>query len=361
MNRDNPNLKIGLIGCGKVAGEHHLPSLMRIPAARVIALADPEHPKMSSLSRKYHITKQYRTETELLADKEIEAVGILTDTPSHCDIAVAALKAGKHVFLEKPLALSRSECDRLVEACRSTGKTNMVCFNLRWHRLIEDARRFIRSGRLGDIKIIRSSYTHFRDGADAPDWHRKLCRGGGVTFNESVHHFDLWRFLLGQNIEEVHAFQTRSAHYEDETSVIGARLSGGTLGTIINTFKTSPTSELELLGVGGRLHINLYQFDGMKFFPHLVYPGSIIHRAKNVCQSISHLPRVIPALSKGGIFGETFYRAWSHFVQSALLNKQTTCTFEDGQQAVLTTLAAVKSFSDRSTVLVNQSNELPGC
>ncbi len=359
MNSKGPKLKIGLIGCGKVAREHHLPTLARISSAEVVAVADLCAARMNLPELRTPRIKKYRTAGELLADPLVEAVGVLTDTPSHYAIGLAALQAGKHVFMEKPLALSRQECDEFVDAGRTSGKKTMVCFNLRWHRLILQARKIISSGRLGSIKAIRSTYTHFRDGGDAPDWHRKLCFGGGVTFNESIHHIDLWRYLLKQEIKEVFAFHTSSAAYEDETSIVGARLSAGTLATVTNTFQTSPTSEIEILGAKGRLLVRLYQFDGLRFYSHDEYPGSLPVRIRGILQAFRQGADSLPALTRGGGFGETFYHAWNHFIDCVLSDKQPECSLDDGRQGVLVTLAAIQSFRTKQLVAVNGDNRLP--
>lgn len=359
MTTNNRNIKIGLIGCGKVAVEHHIPSLKRISRAEIVAVADIQPERLTCLTKDYSTTTKYATAAELIQDPRIEAIGVLTHTPSHHAISLAALYAGKHVFLEKPLALSRKECDQLVEAGRVSGKKTMICFNLRWHRLILQAKEILSSGRLGPIVAIRSVYTHFRDGIQAPDWHRKLCHGGGVTFNESVHHIDLWRYLLKQEIEEVFAFHAPSATYEDETSVINARLSGGTLATAINTFQTSPSNEIEIFGSNGRLVICLYRFDGIRFYSCSEYPGSLSTRIKGIPQTMKLLAGAFPAMKRGGGFGETFYHAWNHFIDSILSDKPSDCSFDDGRQAVLTSLAAIQSFRTNQLVAVDGDNQLP--
>ena len=352
-------LKIGLIGCGKVAAEHHLPSLKRLDRADVAALADIQPDRLERLAKEYAIAATYPTAEELLRDPDIEAVGILTHTPSHHQLGLAALRAGKHVFLEKPLALSRRECDELLEAGQAFRRKTMVCFNLRWHRLVLQAKEMLDSGRLGTVVAIRSVYTHFRDGNDAPDWHRKLCKGGGVTFNESVHHLDLWRHLLKQEIEEVFAFHAPSAKYEDETSIINARLSGGTLATAVNTFRTSPSSEIEIFGSRGRLVLSLYRFDGLRFYGHAEYPGSLSVRLREISRSLRQLSGIVPTARRGGGFGETFYHAWDHFLDAVRSGGEPQPSFADGRQAVLASLAAIESFRSNRPVAVDKENALP--
>lgn len=359
MRQRTKALGVGLIGCGKVALEHHLPSLKRVAGVGIVAAADPDSVKLNRLGQIHSITRLYRTPEELLADPSVEAVAVLTPTPNHYAVGMAALRAGKHVFLEKPLALSRLQCDHLVEAGEKSGKKTMTCFNLRWHRLIRNAKTFIESGRLGDIKAVMSRYTHCRNPITAQTWHKKLSLGGGVSFNESVHHFDLWRFLLGSDVEEVFAFHRASDHYEDESSVIAARLEGGILASCFNTFKTSPASELEIVGAEGRLCINLYCFDGLRFFPSTVYPGSMAHRAKGIFDSLAQGAAAVSSLRRGGAFAETFYLAWDHFVRCIGDDEQPRCTFDDGRRAVLTALAVVESFNSGKMTRVAADNRLP--
>jgi predicted dehydrogenase len=177
-----------------------------------------------------------------------------------------------------------------------------------------------------------------------------------VTFNEGVHHIDLWRFLLQQEIEEIFAFHAPSATYEDETSVLSARLSAGTLATAVNTFRTSPSSEIEIFGSEGRLSICLYRFDGLRLYACSEYPGSLTARIKGLSRTMIDLAAACPAMVRGGDFGDTFYQAWSHFIDSISSGEPPECSFADGRQAVLASLAAIQSFETGQPVAVAQDN-----
>lgn len=351
MKSDNGSLHIGIIGCGKVAAEHHLPSLRKIKA-NVIAVADCEINRAEDFARRFAIPYHYGSAAELLANPDIDAVGVLTHTPSHCEIGTAVLDSGKHLFMEKPLALSKDQCDQLVRLSEQTGLKSMICFNLRFHRLIERAKAFIDAGNLGTIKAIQSSYTHYRNGKDAPYWHRTLSSGGGVTFNESIHHIDLWCYLTGQNISEVMSYHNPSAFYEDETSIIAARMTGGILATMNNTFNTSPTNEIEIQGEKGRLQLCLYKADGMTFIPYDSYPGSISLRLKNTLRSIPMYAGGIGSISRGGSFGETFCFAWQNFIDSALNNKDPKPSLANGHHAVMASLAALEAAASGYSISV---------
>jgi predicted dehydrogenase len=358
MKRSIRHVKIGLIGCGRVAREHHLPSLKRVPGAEIFAVTDIDLEKAAGIAKIYSIPHVYPSYNDLLSDPRIEGVGVLTPTASHHEIGLAALGAGKHLFLEKPLALSRLACDQLIEAARKSGKKTMTCFNLRWHRLIREALAVIDSGRVGDIKAVTSKYTHFRNIATAQKWHKQLEFGGGVSFNENIHHFDLWRFLLKKEIEEVFAFHRESDFYKDETSLVSARLEEDILASCFGSMKTSPESELVIFGTDGRLSVNLYRFDGLDFLPSTAYPGSTGYRVRSILQSLGKVPSLLAANRYGGGFAETFYFAWEHFIRCVTEDREPECSFEDGRQAVLTALAVVESFKKGKMTMVDGDHRL---
>ncbi|RJP77134.1 MAG: gfo/Idh/MocA family oxidoreductase [Desulfobacteraceae bacterium] len=337
-------IRLGIIGCGRVAQERHLPALQQISDIQVTAVADVDKTRLNKLADQYKIQKRYHDYRYLLDLPDIDAVGVLTPTGSHLEIGLATLDAGKHMLLEKPLALNLAECDQLIAKSKESASCKVVVgFNNRWHRLVQQAGEFIQTGALGTIKAVNSVYTHSRSGDNAPDWHRKLSIGGGVSFNEAVHHFDLWHYLTGSRVEEIFSFSNDSSYYEDETHVTTARLSGGILATGIFTFKTSPTSEMEIYGDLGRLHLSLYKFDGLEFFPHTAYPGDIVDRLKKMVGTIGKLPQAIPNMRRGGDFTATFHGLWNHFVQCVTTDLPSECTPEDGKRALKVSLGAVKS------------------
>jgi predicted dehydrogenase len=339
-----------LIGCGQVAAEQHLPALMRMPEARVIAAADIEEGRLEHIAGRYAIPQRFTGYRALLHEASVDAVAILTPPESHGAIGQAALEAQKHVLIEKPLALQTKECDQLIETRKAAPGKVVVGFNLRWHRLVQEARRFITTGALGPIKAIRSAYTHNRQGDAAPPWKRTLRSGGGVTFHESIHHLDLWHFLLGSQVRQVMALHQSSEWFEDDTSVLSARLSNGILASLVSTYQTSPNSEIEVFGQSGRLVISFYRFDGLAFYPGSVYPGDVQDRLKKGLQTLRQLPAFLPVLRRGGDFADSFYRLWRHFLSCIRDDRDSECSLEDGKRAVQVALAAQESFLSEKPV-----------
>jgi len=345
-------IRLGIIGCGRVAEERHFPALQYLPDIQVVAVADIDTDRLDFIANRYGIEQQFSDYRALLDRANIDAVGILTPTQSHAEIGLAALGAAKHVMVEKPLALNLAECEQLIARGADSSCKMVVGLNLRWHRLLRRAREFIQNGKLGRIKAIRSVFTHYRSGENAPYWHRKRKLGGGIIFNEAVHHFDLWRYLLQIEVEQVFAYTRPSPYYEDETLVTNALLSNGVLATGVFTLKTSPTSEVEIYGENGRLYLSLYQFDGFEFFSHTIYPGNITDRLKKSLCALFKLPKAIPIMRRGGDFQETFYGLWQHFADCINRNIASECTLEDGKRALQVSLAALESVLSRQPVQI---------
>jgi UDP-N-acetyl-2-amino-2-deoxyglucuronate dehydrogenase len=322
-------LRLGLIGCGRVAWERHLPALRQAKGFRVVAAADTDAARLAQFDAGQRHT-DYRA---LLSRSDVDAVGILTPTASHAEITLEALAAGKHVLVEKPLALNAAECDRMIERAAVTPVKVVVGLNLRWHRLVRRARELLAGGATGRVTAIRSVYTHERTGENAPDWHRMRATGGGVLLNESIHHFDLWRYLLGAEVVDVFASTKGSSRYEDETSSVTATLTGDVQASGVFAFRTAPNSEVEIFGDNGRLYLNCYRFDGLEFYPRTSFPGDAGIRLRNLVNS----------LPGGGGFTESFRGLWQHFHDCIRNDEPPGCTLLDGKRATETAAACVRS------------------
>jgi myo-inositol 2-dehydrogenase / D-chiro-inositol 1-dehydrogenase len=343
----NPKIPIalGVIGCGKAANLLHLAALERLPQYHVVAAADTHSSRLEYVSRRFGIPNCFDDYRALLNSKEVEAVLVLTPTQSHAEIGSAAIDAGKHVLMEKPLALTLEECDRLIEKAKVSSGKVMVGFNFRWHRLIVAAKKIVESGKLGKLKAIRSVYTHWHPGETAQDWHKYRELGGGVLFNDGVHHFDLWRFLIGSEVVKIYSQCLSSKYYEDDTATVIATMANGVLASGVFSFETAPNSEIEVFGEKGRLYLNCYRFDGLEFYPYSRYPGKISDRVKKISLTLKALAKAVPLMRHGGDFNATYRVQLKHFADCINENKAPQCTLEDGRRAIQIALGALNSLS----------------
>lgn len=348
-------LKIGVIGCGWAGGTLHLPALQSLHDAEVVALADIDQERLNQVGDKFHIKNRHTDSRYIMGNKEVEAIAVCVPASSHSEIALAALDAGKHVFIEKPLALSLDHVEFIVERAKSSGCKTMVGFNLRFHRLIREAKKIIGEGKLGKIESVRTAWTSdVRRYRNMPKWRNNREMGGGTLIEIGIHHFDLWRFLLGSEVEEVFVM-SRSFEWDDDISTVNGRMTNGAMVSSVFSEHTCNNNEIEIHGRNGRLLISCYRFDGLEFQPILSVPGTISARTKKVINTLRDLPKVVSTMRKGGEFMASYRAEWQHFIHVIRNDAQVECTLEDGMHAVQVTLAATQSASLRKPVKVAQA------
>lgn len=200
-------MNIGVIGLGFMGGTH-LHAYRAIPSAEIVAVASSDPRKregdLSAVSGNLDVSAEpldfsgvarYGTPEELFADQEVEAVDLCVPTYLHAPLVVAALEAGKHVLVEKPMALSAAECGSMISAAEQAGKVLMVAQVIRFWPEYAAARDWIRRGRLG---IVR--YASFRRRCACPDWSAWLserAKSGGGIFDLLIHDLDYALYLFG--------------------------------------------------------------------------------------------------------------------------------------------------------------------
>ncbi|MCI0453751.1 MAG: Gfo/Idh/MocA family oxidoreductase [Candidatus Dadabacteria bacterium] len=349
-------VKLGIVGCGRVSVNHHLPALKKLPGVEVIALADTDKGCLNWAGDRFHINKRYTDYRFLLDSPSLDAVAVCVPPKSHVEIALGALAAGKHLFIEKPLALNLEECDRLIERARNAKTKAMVGFNLRHHRLVRQARQIIQQGTLGDIESIHTSLTSaLRLRLKVPEWRNQRSSGGGALFEVAVHHFDLWRYLSGCEAEEVFAM-SRADNWDDETVTLTARMTNGV--PIASNFseRTSESNELEIYGRKGRLRLSLYDFYGFEFYPATITPGGIRPRIVKAYKMLKDFPEAFSVMLNGGDFLMTYHSEWQYFIDSIQNDTKIECTLEEGRRALQIALAAIESSSLGKPVRVDHSS-----
>lgn len=153
-------LKIGYVGCGFMAQKVHIPNLAAMPECQLVALAELRTELGLKVQARYHIPRLYRSHLELAADPEVEAVAVSAAFHIQGEIARDLLRAGKHVFMEKPMAISVSQAEEILDAGKATGARLMVGYMKRYdagNELVKEyIERFRASGELGSITYVRN-------------------------------------------------------------------------------------------------------------------------------------------------------------------------------------------------------------
>lgn len=196
-------LGLGLIGLGGAAMQM-LPSLIAHPRVRLAACADLDRQARERFAADFGAVAYDRVEV-LCADPSVDAVYIATPHQMHRDHAVAAAKAGKHIIVEKPMALTLEDCDTMIEAAEQNGVRIVVGHTHSFDPPIQKMREIIRSGELGTLAMINTfSYGNFLYRPRRPE-ELRTDLGGGIIFNQVPHQIDVVRLLGGGLIRSVRA------------------------------------------------------------------------------------------------------------------------------------------------------------
>jgi predicted dehydrogenase len=249
------NVKLGLIGCGRIA-RVHLDVLQKLPDAEVVAVAEADTKRREAIQDLVPGAAAFAGHRELLAVPEIDAVIITVPTWLHADVATAAVSAGKHIYLEKPLAADLSSADRLVAAWQESDVQAMIGFNYRLNPLHLEARDLLQAGRIGQVFAVRTIFAS--EGGELPGWLQRRETGGGALLELGSHHFDLLPYLLGSGIRDVQAV-IESRRTEDDYAALTMTLEDETV--VQSTFFLGARQEdrFEIYGTGGKLVIDRFR------------------------------------------------------------------------------------------------------
>jgi UDP-N-acetylglucosamine 3-dehydrogenase len=247
------SIGVGLVGCGRLAQTAHLGILTRLPGARLTAIAEPDAGRREAAVQRVPGVRATAALDHLLALDDVDAVVLALPPAEHAGAAFAAFEAGKHVYLEKPLATDRQGGEGVVAAWRESGRIGMIGFNYRFNRLYRQARDVLRGGELGKPVAVLSTFTTASGGK--AEWQRSRASGGGALLDLGSHHIDLVRWLLGQEVETVDA-EIRSDAAEGDTATVGLRMSDETLVQSFFSHRTTDDDRLEIHCERGRIRVD---------------------------------------------------------------------------------------------------------
>jgi len=187
---------IGIVGLG--VGQWHLEEFQKVPEAEVVALCDLDESKLMDAGRKYGVSRLYTDYRELVEDPRVDAVSICLPNYLHAPAAIAALEAGKHVLVEKPLARTPEEAREIIAARDRSGKKAMVAMKFRFLPEAAYIRRLWEEGKFGEVYYGFNSYIRpVGKGIHRAWFYRRELSGGGALIDNGVHLLDITWYLMG--------------------------------------------------------------------------------------------------------------------------------------------------------------------
>ena len=237
--------RIGIIGCGKIAQVRHIPEYAENPYAELAGFYDLNTQRAAELAAQYG-GKAYESAEAMLADPAIDAVSVCVANHAHAPITIAALKAGKHVLCEKPMATTLEECEEMVKTAHEAGKFLMIGHNQRLAKAHAVAKELIDQGMIGRIITFRTTFGHGGPETWSVDpgkntwFFDKNKAAMGAMADLGIHKTDLIQFLTGQHVVRTTArvvtLDKKDASGQligvDDNAICIYEMSGGTMGTM---------------------------------------------------------------------------------------------------------------------------------
>ena len=264
------SIKVGIIGCGKIAQVRHIPEYAANPYAEVYGFYDINVARAEELAKKYG-GKAYASYEELLADPEIEAVSVCAANHAHAEISIAALKAGKHVLCEKPMAVTLAECEAMVAAAEEAGKYLMIGQNQRLAKAHAKAKELIKQGAIGKVLTFRTIFGHGGPETWSIDpgsnvwFFDKTKAAMGAMADLGIHKTDMIQYVLGSKIVKTQAVLTTLDKRDATGSLIGVddnaiciyQMENGVIGTMTAswTYYAAEDNTTVIYGTKGELRL----------------------------------------------------------------------------------------------------------
>ncbi len=341
-------VKVGIIGTGRISGLHAI-EYINNDRSKIIAVCDNNLELAKARGKDWGVNEKFifQNYKDLLEVDDINLVEILVPHHLHSQIALDAFQFGKHVSLQKPMAVNIEEADQMIEAAKQSGKVFKVFENFIFYPPVMKAKQLIEAGEIGDPLTIRikSNAGYSPNAWDIPDqtqaWRfdEKACGGGPLVFDDGHHKFSLAWYFMGL-AEEVHAWiaqtEVSPGAFLDSPAIVSWKFPNNRFGNLevvysknllIDTNHYAQDDRIEITGTKGVIWITRGHGNMTDQPPVTLYTdGKTTH--------FSHM--------KVG-WEESFILSTRHFIDALLNNKAPSLTGEEGREILRFTLAAQES------------------
>jgi UDP-N-acetyl-2-amino-2-deoxyglucuronate dehydrogenase len=250
-------LNFAVVGCGRVAYKHFGALETLSDQAGLVAVCDIEQGKAAAASEKYNVPA-YNDYSEMMTKHpEIDVVMVLIPTGYHAPVVIDLARFGRHILVEKPMALRVSDCEAMIRACKENGCKLFVIYQNRYNLPVRAARAAWEEGRFGKpvMSTVRVRWARFQNYYEQDNWHGTWALDGGVMSQQASHHLDLLQWFMGP-VESVQCLSaTRLLDIEvEDTGAALIKFESGAIGIYEATVATRPDNlegSLSLLGENG--------------------------------------------------------------------------------------------------------------
>lgn len=252
-------MKYALIGCGRIA-TNHIKAVVN-NHLELVAVCDVAESQMENLLAKHGLEKdesikRYTDYRQMIAENQIELVGIATESGAHARIALDCIEHGISVIIEKPIAMNIDDAQKIIDAAEAHHVKVSACHQNRFNVAIQKTRKALEAGRLGKLShgSIHVRWNRDKGYYDQAPWRGTWAQDGGALMNQCIHGIDLLRWMMGDEVVEVYGATRQQFHHYLQAEDIGMavlKFKNGAIGTIEGTTNVFPKNLEETLYLFG--------------------------------------------------------------------------------------------------------------
>ena len=340
--------KVAILGAGFIS-DIHLECYHRfIPEAEVVAVYARNAEKAKDFAAKHHIGKWYNDVDLLINESGCEIVDICLPNFLHADACIKAAKAGKHIIIEKPLAVTLEEADAMIDACKKAGVKLMYAEELCFAPKYERVRHLVKEGAVGEVYMLKQSEKH---SGPHTDWFYDVnLAGGGVLMDMGCHAMEWFRWMLGNaKAKSVYASMSTVYHKErtkgEDNSIVIIEFENGVTAVAENSWAKhgGMDDRSEVHGTGGVIYADLFMGNSAISYSKHGYGYAMEKADTTVGWSFT-------------VFEEAFNQGYphelKHFVDCVRNNKEPLVTGEDGRVVLEILYAAYASAGQGKKIML---------
>lgn len=336
-------VNVCLIGTGRAGMIHAKNYNGNVNNAKLIALCDPLEENLQKAQTGLQVAYLYTDYKEALKNEEIDAVVVVTPTGLHKEIVIAAAKAKKHVFCEKPMAVTTEECDAMISACEENNVKLQIGFMRRFDESFKKGKQLIEEGAVGEVTLLKS-LTH---GPSEPkEWMYDISKSAGPIGEVNSHDLDTLRWYANSEVKQIHAIgrnfrspekKQQYPEYYDTVAIL-LEFENGILGMIDGAqyVQYGYDSRAEILGTHGNVKIGTQKTDNV-----------VVATKDKQLQSDA-----MPSWTK--LFKEAYINEASSFVQCILHNTKPEVQGNDGKKALMLVQEGLRSLLEKRPIRIGE-------
>jgi glucose-fructose oxidoreductase len=345
-----PERRLGwaVMGLGKFALNQAIPALVESRSSKLVALISGNRQKAEQVASRYGVESRnlydYSTFDRIADNPEVDIVYVILPNALHAEYTVRAFKAGKHVFCEKPMAVTVEECETMIRAGQETGRKLMVAYRAQFEPHNVEAIRMSREGEIGPVRFVTSDHGRILDPKDPADQWRmiKSLAGGGSLYDIGIYSLQAARYLTGEEPVEVFGqifSQKDDPRFRDveERVAFQLRFPSGALANLSSSYSTASVKRIQAFGEKGSLIIDPgTEYEGNKL-TLLTEKGREEVKVKEASQFVAEM---------------------DHFSQSVMANKDPKTPGEEGLRDIRIMQAIYRSAQEGKPVSLETTGSL---